>query len=103
MSVVKALEKNPKGVFSFFPSEIHNYFLLQAVENGLPYLIMLIVFLFFSIKKLFYYKKGSAFFGAVSLITLIVAGLFQPFILNQFILIILAFDYGKISEKSYDN
>jgi len=103
LSVVKAMQKNPKGVFAFFPSEIHNYFLLQAVENGLPYLGFFVIFIFLSLKRLINYKKKSSFFGAVSIITLIIAGLFQPFILNKLLLIILAFNYDRISEESYDN
>lgn len=103
LSVIKAMEKNPKGVFSNFPSPIHNYFLLIAVENGLPYLGFFILFLFLSIKKLFSYGKVLAFFSIVGIIAVIIVGLFQPFFVGRFLLIILGFDYDKITEDYYDH
>ena len=101
MSVVKAIEKNPGGVFTSFPSEIHNYPLLLAVENGLPYLGCFILYLVLSFKKLISYKNDLAFIGFISLITMLIIGLFQPFFINQLLFILLAFDYDKISENSY--
>ena len=102
MSVIKAIEKNPKGVFSSFPSEIHNYFFLSALENGIPYLGLLITFLFFSFKKLFSYKRDLSFISSFSLITMITIGLFQPFFINQLLFVVLSFDYDKIGIESYD-
>lgn len=102
MSVVKAIEKNPDGVFASFPSEIHNYFLLLAVENGLPYLGFFIIYLFFSFKKLISYNEDLPFISFISLITMVIIGLFQPFLISQFLFILLALDYDKISKDSYD-
>jgi hypothetical protein len=102
MSVIKAIEKNPIGVFASFPSEIHNYFLLLAVENGLPYLGFFVIFLFFSLKKLISHNEDLTFISFISLITMIIIGLFQPFLISQLLFILLAFDYDKISKDSYD-
>lgn len=103
MSVVKALEVYPKGVFSGFPSEIHNFFMLQAVENGIPYSILFFTFLFLSFKKLFGYKKDLTVYSAVSIFALTVVALFQPFFFSQFLLLITAFNYDKISEDFYED
>lgn len=102
MSIVKAIERNPEGVFASFPSEIHNYFLLLAVENGLPYLGFFIIFLFFSFKKLINYKTDLSFTSFISLLSMIIIGLFQPFLISNLLFILLAFDYDKISKDSYD-
>jgi len=103
LSVVKAMEKDKNGVFANFPSPIHNYYLLIAVENGLPYLGFFILFLFLSIKKLTSYKKDLTFFSVVSLIAVTVIGLFQPYFIGRFLLIMLGFDYDKITEDYYDH
>lgn len=103
LSVIKAMEKNPNGVYANFPSPIHNYFLLIAVENGLPYLGFFIFFVFLSIKKLVSYRKDLTFFSIVSVIAVIIVGLFQPFFIGRFLLIILGFDYDKITEDYYDH
>jgi len=101
MSVVKAIEKNPEGVFVSFPSEIHNYPLLLAVENGLPYLGCFVLYLVLCFKKLISYKNDLAFVSLSGLITMVIIGLFQPFLMNQLLFILLAFDYDKISKNSY--
>ncbi len=101
MSVVKAIEKVPHGVFAGFPSEIHVYPLLIAVENGLPYLAFFVIFLFYSFKKLIRYKKNLPLISFFGLLSMMVIGLFQPFIINNLLFILLAFDYDKISEDSY--
>lgn len=99
MSVVSAINNNPKGVFASFPREIHNYYLLIAAENGLPYLFLFILFLFFSFKKLINNKNDLAFVSFVSLISILFIGLFQPFIINQFLFFFLAFNYDKIKKN----
>ncbi|MEK7522997.1 MAG: O-antigen ligase family protein [Patescibacteria group bacterium] len=101
MSIVKAIERNPEGVFASFPSEIHNYFLLLAVENGLPYLGFFVTFLFFSFKKLIDYKTDLSFISLISLSSMMIIGLFQPFLISNLFFILLAFDYDKISKDSY--
>lgn len=102
MSVVKAMEKNPNGVFADFPSEIHVYPLLIAVENGLPYLGLFIIFLFYSFKKLISYKREMPLISFIGLSSMMIIGLFQPFLINNLLFVLLAFDYDKISKNSYD-
>lgn len=102
MSVVKAMTKNPQGVFADFPSPIHNYFLLLAAENGLPYLGFFVIFLFFSFKKLIQYKKILSSVIFICLLNMIFIGFFQPFIIISLLFVLLAFDYDKINEDSYD-
>ena len=102
MSVVGAIEKFPKGVFASFPSEIHIYPLLIAVENGLLYLGLFVVFLYLSFKKLINYKSDLSYISIISLSIIIIIGLFQPFLIRQFLFILFAFDYDKIVLDSYD-
>lgn len=102
MSIIRAIQNNPEGVFTSFPSEIHNYFLLLAVENGLPYLGFFVVFLFFSFKKLINYKTDLSFISLIGLLSMMIIGLFHPFIISNLMFILLAFDYDKISKDSYD-
>lgn len=101
LSVIKAIQNNPGGVFASFPSEIHNYPLLLAVENGLPYLGFFTLFLVLSFKKLISYKNTPAFISFSGLMAMIIIGLFQPFFINQLLFILLALDYDKISKISY--
>jgi len=103
-SVVKAIEKNPKSVFASFPNPIHNYFLLLAVENGIPYMGSFIIFLFFSFNKLISYRNDLVFVSLASLMTIMIIGLFQPFIVSQLqpLFFLLAFNYDKINNNSYE-
>jgi len=101
MAEVKAMEKNPNSVFAEFPSEIHVYPLLIAVENGLPYLGLFVIFLFHSFKKLIIYKKTLLLVVFIGLSSMITIGLFQPFLISNLLFIFLAFDYAKINEDHY--
>lgn len=96
MSVIRAIEKNPVGVFASFPSEIHNYYLLLVVENGIPYLIFFIFFLVLSFKKLINYRKDLAFISAVSYLSIIVVAFFQPFLAGQLLFIFPALNFDTI-------
>ncbi len=81
-SVTKSLNINKFGIFSSFPSVVHNYYLLIATENGLPYLFLFIIFLKKLIQNFFYINR---YFGFL-LIVLIIYSLFQPFFfLSEFV------------------
>ncbi|GIW64707.1 MAG: hypothetical protein KatS3mg092_0640 [Patescibacteria group bacterium] len=76
-SVVEAIKINPNGIFSSFPSSVHNFYLLTAVENGLIAFFFFFLFLFFLLKDLLLKEKIISFV----LISAIFYGLFQPTII----------------------
>lgn len=102
LSVVKALEKYPNGVFVGFPSEVHNYFLLLAVENGIPYLLLFMTFIFFSMKKLLNHHHDLTMAIFIGLSSMILIGLLQPYLILPLLLTWLAFDYARIDTDLYD-
>src|SRR3989344_6029606 len=87
MSVPETLSLNPSGVFSTFPSVVHNAYLLKASETGIPSLL-----LFLSLIGLCWYKlhlvqqnAGVTFENRITSVALqstligsLVFGLLQP-------------------------
>ncbi|MFN4212869.1 MAG: O-antigen ligase family protein [Microgenomates group bacterium] len=74
-SVSEAIRINPYGVFGQFPSPVHNYYLLLAVENGLPALGIFIYFLFLLFFE--FWKKNEKILSFL-LISLCFYSIFQP-------------------------
>ena len=100
MSVPETLSLNPSGVFSTFPSVVHNVYLLKASETGIPSLL-----LFLSLIGLCWYKlhrlqqnAGVTFENRITSVALqstligsLVFGLFQPSFFEQFVLLFVCF------------
>ena len=98
MSVSEGLAIYPLGIYSTVALSVHNWYLLIAAENGLSALVIFMVFLIISLRKniLSFLKHKLVttadhlklgFLGGV--LSLMIVGLFQPFIGE--ILILLSF------------
>ncbi|OGK31884.1 hypothetical protein A3F57_04030 [Candidatus Roizmanbacteria bacterium RIFCSPHIGHO2_12_FULL_36_11] len=99
MSVVKMIERNWQGVFASFPSAVHNYYILLALENGIPTLILLAVIIFIAIKKLLSLKKSFAYTCIGSLYVILLGAIFQPFFNYQVFFMLLGINFGKIIDN----
>jgi hypothetical protein len=84
MSINDLFENNTKSVVLSFPSEIHNGFLLFAVENGIPASIFLLTFLYMVLRQLIWrashYNESSAipYSCALGLVGVIANSFFHP-------------------------
>lgn len=105
MSVQEGILINPKGVFTSVPLGIHNWYLLTAAEHGIPALLLFASFLLVFIKpiitsiikKRMQSLKQFIKLGLVGgIISLLVVGLFQPFIGEEFILL----SFGILWERN---
>ncbi len=105
MSVLEGLNENPRGVFSKDPITVHNWYLLLAVEHGIPSLILFFIFMILSVKNL----AAEALRGGMEenwalgylggVICLLIAGLFQ----NFFVLSLALMASGLTNQKDYRN
>ncbi len=100
MSVLEELSFNPLGIFGKIPLAVHNWYLLIAVEHGIIPLVLFIIFLVISLKQIFeevlklkqtrtnqMLKIG----GIAAIFSVLIAGVFQPYIGEELILFIIAF------------
>lgn len=87
MSVLRAIEMNKTGVFTNFPDQIHNHYLLILVENGMVGLILLIsiIYVYFialksKLKELTDTNKKIFLYGILgSSIIITLSPISQPF------------------------
>lgn len=97
MSVVEAINNNKDGIYSMFPSSVHNYYMLVTIENGIPAIFLLLLFLFFLAKESLNNSKHilivTCFCG---LISILVGAIFQPIFNWLFFLILAAFVFDTI-------
>lgn len=96
MSVVEAIEAKPHGVFASFPSTIHNFYLLLAVEGGLISLLLLSLLTYLALKKISSCKTYFSYAATTSIIVLIIGGLFQPFFDLGLFFLLAALNFDKI-------
>ena len=78
-------EQNPYGVMSYFPSAVHNGFLLLSSETGIISLVLFLFFIFFSIKKSLFlllknndYARIMVIGSALAIFTILMNWLAQP-------------------------
>ena len=97
MSVAEAINNNKEGIYSMFPSSVHNYYMLVTIENGIPAILLLLLFVFFLVKESLHNSqhilKTACF---CSLISLIVAAFFQPIFFWLLFLVLAAFVFDTI-------
>ncbi len=97
MSVVEAIERNKRGIFSIFPNPVHNYYVLLLVENGLALFFLFLLVVIYGIKKIVVqYKSLLASAALSSLIVILIGALFQPAFNYQLLFILLGIDFSKI-------
>ena len=101
MSVVSIIERNKKGVFTEFPSPIHNYYFLLAVENGLPSLTLMLIIIVIIIRNFISANTPLTFAFVSVVIVVILGGLFQPFFDFSLLLYLSSFNFAKI--RRYEN
>jgi len=91
MSVVEMFNNDSKGITFTFPSPVHNFYLLESSEKGLASLLMLIILINLAYKKTFVEKKKNIYKIGVSaaIASMLIIGLFQPFIGSFTLLFIL--------------
>jgi hypothetical protein len=96
MGVYEGVALNLYTMAASVPFEVHNWFMNVAVENGLLASFIFIFFLILSLRKIFELKRSSIIFISVacSIICLIVASMFQPYINIEFILLLLSLING---------
>lgn len=100
MSVVESVALSPpRGIFLSYPAPIHNWYLLQVIEHGIPalliYLLFVAYFLLHILKRMSRLKPTQnrlrvVTFGTItSILSLYIIGLFQPFLSEALIVIAL--------------
>jgi len=96
MGVYEGIALNLYTMKLLLPLEIHNWFLLTAVSNGLLAVIAFVFFTLTYIRRLFPMTLSSEVTASVACTILCVftAGLFQPFINIEFILLLTSLSYG---------
>lgn len=74
-------------------ADVHNWYILSIVEHGVPSIVLFLIILYLYFRKLFIKKvfsiKSLSFAAGVG--ATLIAGLFQPYINFQIIIIALAF------------
>ena len=103
MSVFEMIERNKNSVFVGFPSSVHNYYVLLAVENGLPSLILLLIIVILSIKKFLASHRPHSFAWISAYLVILIGALFQPFFNFQLFFILLGLNSAKISSDVQTN
>lgn len=97
MSVSEILTNYRTGVFSEFPSVIHNYYFLLLLENGIIVFSFFILIILFGFKQLFTQKNYLLVYAALASYTvIIIGGIFQPLFNFTLIFILLALAFSKI-------
>ena len=90
MSIQKGIEINPHGVYAQAPLQVHNWYFLQAVEHGIPSIVLFLLFVVLSFRKLvvtILRNKMTSFNNYIRLgfvagsLSIFVVGFFQPFLL----------------------
>jgi hypothetical protein len=88
MSVQEAILANPTGIYSQAPNSMHNWYLLLAVEHGIPVLILFLIFVVISLKRILkgvladkrFSLENNLKFGSLgAILFLLVAVFFQNF------------------------
>lgn len=89
MSLQKGIEINPHGIYAQAPLQVHNWYFLQTVEHGIPSVVLFLLFVILSFRKLANiileskmvtfndYARLGFFTGCISIF---IVGFFQPFL-----------------------
>lgn len=89
MSVPEGLRLNPEGYFSQNPLTIHNWYLVTLAEHGIPSLILFLLFVLLSLRRHVFSIWREKFSDNLDYIrlgliagvfSLLIIGLFQPYI-----------------------
>lgn len=96
MSVVEAMPLNPAGIFANVPLSVHNWFVLTAVESGVPALSFFLIFLLLILRRISQKIKNYRMLtlnqilplGIMGgIISLVIVGFFHPFVGTGLILL----------------
>jgi O-antigen ligase len=98
MSAYEGIALNLYTVAANVPLEVHNWYLYVGVENGLLAVFIFVLFLILSLRKIFDSGGKSIILIAIvsSIICLLVAAIFQPYIDVELILMFLSLTNGGI-------
>lgn len=108
-SVLEGLNFNPQGLYSWAPLAIHNWYLLLLAEHGIPGLLFFIVFLLLALREnldLIWKEKMITDMQVIRLgfvagtLSLIIVGLFQPFLGEYLLFLAFAILGTSYYEKS---
>jgi len=96
MSTLKAIELNKKGVFTSFPDQIHNHYLLVLAENGTVGLFLLLALILFhfhglegALHKARNVKNKIVIYGLIaSSIIMVLSAFSQPFLYLSILIIL---------------
>jgi O-antigen ligase len=109
MDVPAGINLDPRGFYSQVPLSVHNYYLLVAVEHGIPAIILFAVFVVLSLKSVIkwitFNKVSETWLYALGSISgafsVLMVGLFQPFLsINYLILGLVPILNKIINEKN---
>ncbi len=96
MSTYEGIALNLRTMAMSLPLEIHNWYYATTLNNGLPALLVLIVFVLLYLVKIWRnknnYLKSLSVIGVI--ICSLVAGVFQPFFNFGIILLLLSLANG---------
>lgn len=98
MGVPETFYNNPKGIMFYFPTPVHNSYLLFWLETGFFFLISFILLIIFAFKNAWYKEKKECFFIGIffGMIGMLFNAFFQPFIANiNLLFIILGFFFNE--------
>lgn len=102
MEAYQGLSLDLNTAASATPLAPHNWFVMVALENGIPAVLVFILFIVLSLRKIFFRENLSLFFTAMaaSIITMFTAALFQPYMDLEIIFVLLSLTNGdKIRPK----
>jgi hypothetical protein len=85
MSVLQSINEYPASVFSYTPLMVHHFPLLYTAEQGLIALIILSLIIIKIVTKLL--RKPIQLGLAGGIIAMLIVGLFQPFMLVEYVII----------------
>ena len=113
MGVYEGLNLDRETVLASIPLAVHNWYLQICLENGIPALILFILIILFSLRLLinnivkfsprsFEAYAHTGFVGGI--LSLLVAGIFQPYIGDTFMFLSLGFiNSGIIGREIFKN
>jgi len=106
MSVPMGLSIDESGLLKYFPSPVHNQYVLLAAENGIFALLFYVLFLISSVVVLYritkrksIQKKGLWFIYAGSVTAIILIGFFQPYDLEMNAAFLFALIYNYVTKN----
>lgn len=107
MNVPEGLALDRFGILASFPASVHNLYLLIAVENGIPGLLifLLIVVMFFLRNRIVYksnpsYNKSLTIGSNAAITAILVVGIFQPFMLDRLLFLAIGISENLITQRT---